>query len=91
MKAFVIDPVPGQYTIDVETLSNLGVDEQAPTFAVYITNRVPDTCGDFRALELPYQKPEKYLRQFDLSAHGEVLQALDEYGCVVMRNIPSQG
>jgi hypothetical protein len=90
VRASVIDPTPANYTIDVETLANLGVDDNAPTFAVYIKRRVPETCGDFRKLELPYTKPKKYLRQFDLTKHEEVIQALDQYGCVVMRNIPSK-
>lgn len=91
VRASVINPDPATYTIDVKTLANMGVDEDAPTFAVYVTRRLPQTCGDFRKLELPYVKPDKYKRQFDLSRHQDVIRAIDEYGCVVMRNIPSKG
>lgn len=91
VKASVIDPDPSQFTIDVKKLTNMGVDEEAPTFAVYVTRRLPDTCGDFRKLEIPYVKPDKYKRRFDLTRHQDVIRAIDAYGCVVMRNIPSKG
>lgn len=90
IKASVLDPTPANYTIDVKKFANMGVDEDAPTFAVYITSRLPKDCGDFRDLELAYAKPDKYKRQFDLSKHQKVIEALDQYGCVVMRNIPSK-
>lgn len=88
IKASVLDKNPASYKIDVRKLANLNVNQEAPTFAVYITSSAPAQCGDFRKLELPYKKPSKYERQFNLSQHKEVLDALDEYGCVVMRNIP---
>lgn len=90
VRASVINPEPDAYTIDIKTLANISVDDDAPTFAVYVTRRLPDTCGDFRKLELPYTRPGKYKRQFDLSRHQDVIRALEEYGCVVMRNIPSK-
>lgn len=91
IKASVLSDNPSAYKIDVKKFANMGVNEEAPTFAVYITESVPARCGDFRDLELPYKKPTKYERQFDLSEHKEVLAALDHYGCVVMKNIPPAG
>ena len=91
IKASVISKNPSAYKINVKKMANMGVNEEAPTFAVYITSSVPSRCGDFRKLELPYKKPTKYEREFNLSEHEEVLQALDRYGCVVMRNIPPAG
>lgn len=88
IRASVVDDDPSHYTIDVRKFSNIGVKEDAPTFAVYITNNLPKKCGDFRALELPYNKPEKYKRTFNLQDHPDVLRAITAYGCVVMRNIP---
>lgn len=88
IKATVVNDSPGAFTIDVEKLANLGADQEAPTFALYMTDTLPKTCGDFRQLELPYKKPEKYIRKFDLSAHKDVLAAIDKYGCVVMKNVP---
>ena len=88
VKASVVDSDPANYTINVKSLSNLGVDEEAPTFAVYISGSKPDTCGDFSATPLTYQKPEKYLRQFDLSKNPEIVTAINEYKCVVVPNKP---
>lgn len=88
--ASVIDPTPEAYTINVRKLANLGANEDAPTFAVYITGRLPENCGDFRSLELPYEKPEKYKRRFNLSEHKDVITSLEKHGCVVMKNIPSK-
>jgi hypothetical protein len=91
IKASVINDDPSSYKIDVKKLANMGVNEEAPTFAVYTKSSLPSQCGDFRNLELPYKKPTKYEREFNLSGHPEVLNALDSYGCVVMRNIPPNG
>ncbi|MCD8563131.1 MAG: hypothetical protein LRY54_03610 [Alphaproteobacteria bacterium] len=90
VRASVVNTEPTSYTIDVKTVANIGVNEDAPTFAIYITRRLPDTCGDFRKLELPYTRPGKYKRQFDLSHHKDVIRALNTYSCVVIRNIPSR-
>lgn len=88
IRASVVNKNPANYTIDVRKLANIGADEDAPYFAVYLTNTLPPKCGDFRTLDLNYSKPAKYKRAFDLSAHPEVLKAIRAYGCVVMRNIP---
>lgn len=88
IKASVVDNTPKHFTIDVKKFANLSVNEEAPTFAVYVTNRLPDRCGDFRSLAIPYVKPNKYTRTFNLSRHPDVLDAIDKYGCVVMKNIP---
>ena len=88
IKAEILDKNPSKFTIDVEKLANMNADDDADTFAVYTSDSAPKTCGDFRKLELPYEKPEEYKRVFDLSDHPEVIEALDSYHCVVMRNIP---
>lgn len=88
IKAEILDKDPSNFTIDVKKMANMNADDNAKTFAVYTSDSKPDMCGDFRKLELPYQKPEEYKRVFDLSDHPEVLDALDTYHCVVMRNIP---
>lgn len=91
IKASVISETPSAYQINVKKLANMNVNEEAPTFAVYTTSSIPNQCGDFRKLALPYKKPSKYEREFNLSEHPEVLKAMSRYGCVVMRNIPPQG
>ena len=91
IRADIVNSKPSKFTIDVENLANIGADDNAPVFAVYTQSTLPDQCGDFRALELNYKKPEKYKRVFDLTRYKEVLDAIDSYGCVVMRNIPPKG
>lgn len=89
IKATVVDKSPGHYTIDVKKFANMSADQEAPTFAVYVTGSLPAQCGDFRKLDISYKKPTKYERQFDFRKHKDILKAIDEYGCVVIRNKPS--
>lgn len=91
IRASIINPDPAKFTIDVRKFANIGVNEDAPVFAVYTSNSIPSKCGDYRNLELPYKKPSKYKRVFDLSDHPDILEAIDKYGCVAMRNIPPGG
>lgn len=89
IKASIIDDAPERFTIDVMSLANVFADEEAKTFAVYISTQLPQKCADFSRLNLAYEKPEKYLRQFDLSKHKDVLAAIDHQKCVIVRNVPS--
>lgn len=86
VKAEVLDATPANYTIDVQSFSNLGVDQDAPTFAVYTSSRLPETCGDFSSTGLGYEKPSKYRRVFDLSKQQDIITAINQYGCVVIPN-----
>lgn len=86
IKAEVIDSNPNHFTIDVKELENAGANEEAPTFALYISDEPPRRCADFSKLDLEYSKPEKYKRVFDLSDHKDILQALKKYQCVVVKN-----
>ena len=86
VRASIIDKEPSRYTIDVRKFANVGVDEDAEFYALYTQQNLPGQCGDFRNLELPYSKPDKYKRVFNLSDHDDVLKAIDAYGCIVVRN-----
>ncbi len=88
VKAEIIDSDPAHFTIDVHTMANMGVNEEAPTFALYTSENPPATCPDFSNLDLPYKKPEEHKREFDLSDHEDVLKALEKYHCVVVKNQP---
>lgn len=88
IKARITDDDPASYTINVKNLSNLGVNEDAPVFAVYISSSAPAECADFTHLSLRYWKPGKYLRTFDLSDNPEVIDAIHTYQCVAVKNIP---
>ena len=89
LRASVVDSNPARFTIDVRKFANIGVDEDAPTFALYTKNTLPGKCGDFRDVELSYSKPSKYRRVFNLSGEDKLLRAIDGYGCVILRNGPS--
>lgn len=89
IKAKIIDSNPSNFTINVKSLSNLGADQEAPVFSVYTSSSKPSECADFRNLEISYKKPEKYLRQFDLSDKPDVVKAIENSNCVAIKNIPS--
>ena len=89
IKASVISETPSAFTINVKFMANTFADTDAPIFAVY-TGSKPDLCGDFRNTELSYKKPSKYERQFDLSKHPDILQAIETYACVIIPNIPAK-
>lgn len=91
LRASIINSDPARFTIDVRKFANIGVDEDAPNFALYTGSTLPTKCGDFRDLELAYWKPSKYRRTFDLSKEEKLVRAIDGYGCVVLRNGPSAG
>lgn len=86
IRADIVNKTPSRFTIDVENFANIGADEEAHVFALYTESYMPDECGDFRSLELDYKKPSKYERQFNLSQHREVLEAIEIYGCVIVSN-----
>lgn len=88
VKAYVIDNNPKTFTIDVYSLANIMVDQEAPAFAVYISTSPPKSCADFTSVNLAYTRPEKYHRQFDLTKHEDIQDALEKYRCVVIKNIP---
>jgi hypothetical protein len=91
IRASVINANPASYTIDVRKFANIGANEEAPTFALYLGSTLPGKCGDFRDLDLPYWKPAKYKRTFNLEGHEKFMRAIKEYKCVVVRNTPSAG
>jgi hypothetical protein len=86
VKAEIINSDPAHFTIDVHTMANMGVNEEAPTFALYTSENPPANCPDFSNLDLPYKKPEEHKREFDLSEHEDVLKALEKHHCVVVKN-----
>jgi acyl-coenzyme A synthetase/AMP-(fatty) acid ligase len=89
IKAEIVNSEPSSFTINVKFLINKFADTEAPIFAVYTSGSTPEICGDFHTIEIPYKKPSKYTRVFDLSEHSDVLKAIDTYQCVVLPNIPS--
>ena len=90
IKAKVLNEDPAYFTINVKNLANWGANDEAETFAVYTADRLPKQCGNFLHLHLKYIKITKYHRQFDLSRHAEVIEAIHDYKCVVIRNIEPQ-
>jgi hypothetical protein len=91
LRASIIDPNPARFTIDVRKFANIGVDEDAPSFAIYVKNTLPAKCADFRDVELSYWKPSKYRRIFNLTKEEKLVRAIDGYGCVILRNSPPAG
>ena len=89
VKAQVVDSNPAHFEINLKKAANMGVNQKAPTFAMYTTDEVPGQCGDFTKDSIAYQKPDKYHRVFNLTQKPEVLSALKQYGCVIIKNKPT--
>lgn len=79
---------PARYTINLKKAANLGVNQDASTYAMYRTSTLPSRCGNFLKTDLNYEKPDKYHRVFNLTNNPEVLTAIDKYGCVIIPNKP---
>ncbi len=90
IRATVINEDPAHYTLDVRKFANIGVSEDAPTFAIYTSSSLPAKCGDFRGLTVPQWSPSKYKRSYDLRGQDKVMKALKGYHCVVLRNAPRE-
>lgn len=86
VRAEIVKDNVDDFIINVKFLANLGDDPDAATFAIYTTADDPAKCADFRNLSVPYKKPTKYEREFDLSKHPEVIKALKDHSCVVIKN-----
>lgn len=86
IRASVVNTDPDNFTLDVRKFANIGVDEGAQTFAIYIDTSLPRKCADFRGLNLPMWKSAKYKRSLNLSSHPEVIEGLNGYGCIVILN-----
>ncbi len=90
IKAKIVSNDPKRFTINVKSLRNLGVNEDALTFALYVSQRLPPQCGNFLHLSLKYDKPKKYQRVFDLSKNNDVLRAINTHKCIVIKNTSAQ-
>lgn len=91
LRASIVSEDPAHFTLDIRKFANIGVNQEAPTFAIYTANSLPAKCADLRGEDLPYWKPSKYKRAFDLRGHDDVRKAIDGYGCIVIRNQPVTG
>lgn len=91
IRADVLNPAPANFTIDLRKFANIGVDENAPVFAIYTGSSLPTKCGDFRDMDIPTWNPAKYKRAFNLTGKEKVVRAFEGYGCVVLRHSPSEG
>jgi hypothetical protein len=82
---------------DIQTSSPKGheavkasvVNSEPATYTINVKSLSnPETCGNFENTPLTYKKPEKYLREFDLSGNPEIVTAINEYKCVIVPNKP---
>jgi hypothetical protein len=89
IKARILNPDPKNFTIDVEFWANRNANENAPTFAIYTGGNPPKLCADFTNLNIPATKSGN-TRTFDLSRRKPVLEAIENYGCVAVKNIPAK-
>lgn len=90
LRADIINSKLSSFTLDIQQFANIGVSEDAPTYAVYTNGSLPATCGDFSEADITYWQPSKYRRSFDLRGHDDVVKALDEYGCIIVKSNQSK-
>ena len=86
IRASIIKDDPAAFVLDVRKFANIGVDEAAQSFAIYIGNALPGKCGDFRDRDVPNWAPIKYRRTFDFRGNEDMIRGLNGYGCIVIRN-----
>lgn len=91
LRADIINKKPSNFTLDIQQFANIGVRDDAPTYAIYTDKNLPNTCGDFSDRDITYWEPSKYKRSFDLRSHKDVVKAFKEYGCVIVRSNQSTG
>jgi len=91
LRADIVNDKTSSFTIDLQQFANIGVSEDAPTYAIYTTSTLPANCGDFTGTDLPYWESSKYKRTFDLRGHRDVIKALDSYGCIIVKSNQSHG
>lgn len=90
LRADIVNDKLSSFTLDIQQFANIGTSENAATYAVYTKGTLPGTCGDFSNADLTYWQPSKYKRTFDLRGHKDVVKALDEYGCIIVRSNQSR-
>lgn len=90
VRAIVLDETPEKFTISVDLPQNIVVKRNADFYAVYTSRDEPDYCADFREENMNYKRPSQFQREFDLSARQDVLEALNEFKCVLVPNIANK-
>lgn len=91
LRADIIDKKLSNFTLDVQQFANIGVSENAASYAVYTNRSMPATCADFSERSLTYWQPSKYKRSFDLRQNKDVVQAIEKFGCIIVRGNQSKG
>lgn len=91
LRANIVDQRLSRFTLDIQQFANIGVRDDAPTYAIYTQKTLPSACGDFSGREITYWEPSKYKRSFDLRSHKDVVAAFEKYGCVIVRSNQSRG
>lgn len=86
VRAKVIDPTPSNFTIDLGFPRNLSVDRNAPYIALFDTRQPPQLCADFRDINLKGETISTTQRRYDLSGQPELLEAMQDYRCIVVPN-----
>jgi hypothetical protein len=91
LRASIVDEKLSRFTLDIQQFANIGVRDNAPTYAIYTQKSLPSTCGDFSSRDITYWEPSKFKRSFDLRKHKDVAKAFKEYGCVIVKSNQSRG
>ncbi len=90
LRADIVNKRLSNFTLDIQQFANISANENAETYAVYTNGTLPATCGDFTGKDITYWQPSKYKRSFDLRGHRDVVQAFEEYGCIIVKSNQSK-
>ena len=78
---------PSALTVNFNFLQNIGTDMSEPHFVIHQQRSKPSACPDFRGSRVPVTNRTLTTQTFDLSQRPDVVQALQDYQCIIVDNI----
>lgn len=73
--------------VNFNFLQNIGTDLSEPAFVIHQQSSKPSACPDFRGTRVPVIERGMTTQTFDLSDRPDVVEALQDYQCIIVDNI----
>jgi len=83
----VAGSTPSALKVNFNFLQNIGTDMSEPAFVIHQQRSKPSACPDFRGTRVPVTERTMTTQTFDLSLRSDVVQALQDYQCIIVDNI----
>ena len=77
---------PSALKVNFKFFSNFGADLKAPQFVIHQQSSKPSHCPDFTGVRVPVVGRTDTSRTFNVSQRPDILQALNDYQCVIISN-----